>query len=105
MLRRFIIRLMKITLDVSIFSSVLLLGALLIWLLKQNTDHIVIAIYLIIAAIGLVSVFGLLSLFIEINENLIAIRRMASDRTVTPHLTTGSRVEPTLQWPATGNSP
>ena len=99
MLRRFIIGLMKALLDISIALSLFIAGAFFLYLLhKPPTDPWFVILAPPLIAIGLVTGFGLLSLLIEINENLIAIRYAgAASRRVDPSLVTANRrVEPSL---------
>lgn len=79
MLRQFIIRLMKLLLDLQIIGS-LIVGAGVIAVtatnktIGANVSWMLIA-EIVIGAFALVALFGLLSLLIEINENLIRLRQ------------------------------
>jgi nitrate reductase gamma subunit len=90
MLRQLIIWLMKTLLDLSIMVS-LIAGAIVIAMTATAYKNIGAGVsWMLIAeialgALGLVAVFGLLSLLIEINENLIRLRQ-----------TPGRRLEPQI---------
>ena len=76
MLRKFIIGLMKALLDVVILVS-LIGGVIVIGVTAANAGGYappLVIVEAIIGACALVAVFGVISLLIEINENLICLR-------------------------------
>ncbi len=90
MLRHFIIGLMKVLLDLQIILS-LIAGAIVIAMTASAGKNIgtgvswMLIAEIVLGAFGLVALFGLLSLLIEINENLIRLRQ-----------TPGRRLEPQI---------
>jgi hypothetical protein len=91
MLRQFIIWLMKVMLDVAIALSLFAVIAFAFALNQKApgdwATSLAIVAEIVIGAFALVGLFGLLSLLIEINENLIRLREAAP---------TARRVEPAL---------
>jgi hypothetical protein len=92
MLRQFIIWLMKVLLDVAIALSLLVVIAVAFAINRTNAGgdwatNLAIVAEIVVGAFALVGLFGLLSLLIEINENLIRLRQAAP---------TARRVDPAL---------
>ena len=80
MLRQLIIGLMKVLLDLQIVLS-LIVGAIVIAMTATNKNigagvSWMLIGEIVLGAFGLVALFGLLSLLIEINENLIRLRQI-----------------------------
>jgi hypothetical protein len=80
MLRQFIIWLMKVMLDFAIALSLFAVIAIAVALNRNAggdwATTLAIVAEIVIGAFGLVGLFGLLSLLIEINENLIRLRQV-----------------------------
>ena len=78
MLRQFLIWLMKVALDLAIFLSLLAgVAATVMSVERVRSDAVgwLVALEIVGGAFALVGLFGLLSLLIEINENLIRLRQ------------------------------
>ena len=86
MLRQFIIWLMKVLLDLQIVLSLIAVIVVIGVTVDRNLGSWVLAAEIVGAAFALVAIFGLLSLLVEINENLIRLRQAP---------TLARRIEPT----------
>jgi hypothetical protein len=91
MLRRFIVWLMKVLLDVAIVLSLCAVAVAIavtaLFPADRNIGGLLLVGEIVLGAFALVGLFGMLSLLIEINDNLIRLRQAAP---------TARRVEPAL---------